>query len=459
MEQEPLTVDFDDRHHARLLSVALRLLDLQRHELRPVVWACLYFFFLLAGYYVIRPIRDAMGLTGGVRDLKVLFFITLAVMMVANPIFSALVSRFPRRIFVPTVYIFFIANLLGFFALFSSAGLHNDINIARAFFIWVSVFNLFAVSVFWGMMADLFEPHQSQRLFGLISVGGTLGAIVGSASTVALARLVGETNLLPLSAVLLAVACFCVFRLNRLALQHPPGMRIASEPDGKRSVDRRIGGGWWSGITHLFASPYLAGIALFIMLHAFSGTLAYFLQGTIVEHSLQTRDARAEFFAGIDLNVNVLAVFIQVFLTGRIIKKLGVGLTLALLPLVVLVGFVGLGIWPTLGMLYGFQVVRRAANFALSRPARENLFTVVPREDKYKAKNLIDTVAYRGGDAAGVSWYALFTSRWIAMTATTVLWIALPLIGLWSLLSVYLGRRQRQLAAAPSGDRAGRAVE
>ena len=446
MERDPLTVGLDDHHD--VLQVALRMLGIHRTELQPVVWSCLYFFFLLAGYYVIRPIRDAMGLTGGLKDLKVLFFITLAIMMVANPVFSALVSRFPRRVFVPTVYIFFITNLLLFFVLFSSFGVPGDINVARAFFVWVSVFNLFAVSVFWGMMADLFRSDQGQRLFGLISVVGTLGAIAGSASTVVLARRIGEVNLLPLSSLLLAAACLCVFRINRLVARRATERAKCRLQPWRPAADHRIGGDWLAGITHLFSSPYLLGIALFIMLHAFSGTLAYFLQGSIIEQALTTRDTRAAFFAGIDLNVNILAIVVQVFLTGRIINKLGVSVTLALLPVVVMVGFVGLGLWPTLASLYLFQVVRRAANFALSRPARESLFTVLPREDKYKAKNLIDTVAYRGGDAVGVTWYTLLTSRWLALATTTVLWLALPLIGLWTLLSFYLGRRQRRMAAA-----------
>ncbi len=446
MERDPLTVGLDDHHD--VLQVALRMLGINRTELQPVVWSCLYFFFLLAGYYVIRPIRDAMGLTGGLKDLKVLFFITLAIMMVANPVFSALVSRFPRRVFVPTVYIFFITNLLLFFVLFASFGVPGDINVARAFFIWVSVFNLFAVSVFWGMMADLFQSDQGQRLFGLISVGGTLGAIAGSASTVVLARRIGEVNLLPLSSLLLAAACLCVFRINGLVARRATEPAKYQPHQWRPSADHRIGGDWLAGITHLFSSPYLLGIALFIMFHAFSGTLAYFLQGSIIEQTLTTRDTRATFFAGIDLNVNILAIVVQVFLTGRVINRLGVGVTLALLPIVVLVGFLGLGLWPTLASLYLFQVVRRAANFALSRPARESLFTVLPREDKYKAKNLIDTVAYRGGDAVGVTWYTLLTSRWLALATTTVLWLALPLIGLWTLLGFYLGRRQRRMTAA-----------
>ncbi len=422
------------------------ILGITRSELRPVFWASLYFFFLLAGYYVIRPIRDAMGLTGGIHDLKWLFFVTLAVMVVANPLFAALVSRFPRRIFVPTVYLFFIMNLLVFFGLFRWRGVQGDINVARAFFIWVSVFNLFAVSLFWGMMADVFRAEQGQRLFALISVGGTVGAIVGSTGTMALARRIGEVNLLPLSAILLGAACYCVVRMNVMVATDAGRETAEGNRRWAAREDQRIGGSLLSGITHLFLSPFLSGIALFIVFYSFSSTLIYFLQGTIVQQELVGRDTRAEFFAMIDLSVNLLAIVLQVFLAGRIIKKLGVGLALLSLPLVVLSGFLALAVWPSLVVLFVFQVVRRAANYALARPARESLFTVVPREDKYKAKNLIDTVAYRGGDATGVTCYSVLTSQWVGLASTTVLWLFCPIIGLWCLLSIFLGRAQRTLA-------------
>ena len=198
------------------LEWLLRLLGVRRDELRAVFWSGMYYFFLLAGYHVIRPIRDAMGLTGGVRELKWLFMVTLCVMLVVNPIFSAIVSRYPRRIFVPAVYLFFIANLVVFFVLFKLRDPQSDANVARVFFIWGGVFSLLAVSVFWAMMADVFQAEQSQRLFGLIGLGGTVGAIAGSGSTTLLAQKIGEVNLLPISAICLLLACGCAVRANQL---------------------------------------------------------------------------------------------------------------------------------------------------------------------------------------------------------------------------------------------------
>lgn len=411
-----------------------RLFNVRPGEMRAVCWSAAYFFFLMAGYYVIHPIREAMGLTGGVEDLKWLFMVTLAVMFVANPVFSALVSRFRRRRFITAVYWFFAANLLAFYALFTWVHRSHDIYLARAFFVWVSVFNLFVVSLFWAMMADLFDSRQSKRLFGLIAVGGTSGAIVGSAVTASLAAEIGEVHLMVLSAILLLAAWGCAVRVTYLHLPH-----------GRSAPEQRIGGHVWAGITHVVRSPYLICICLFLVLHTLTATFAYFAQGTIVESALGDRQQRATLFASMDLLVNILTVVIQIFLTSRIIRTLGVGWTLALLPLVVMIGFAGLAWIPTIAVLVTVQVVRRATNYALSRPARESLFTVLPREDKYKAKNFIDTFVYRGGDAIGAVGFAVLSSQWIGWTAPNILLLILPLTAVWLAISLVLGRQQRQL--------------
>jgi AAA family ATP:ADP antiporter len=385
---------------------------------------------------MIRPIRDAMGLTGGIRELPWLFVVTTLAVLVANPIYSAVVSRFPRRIFVPAIYLFSISNLLLFFVLFHLRRNGEDLALARTFFVWLSVFNLFIVSVFWATMADLFDAERGKRLFGLIGVGGTFGAIVGTSATAVLATRVGEINLFPISASLLAIACACSMRINRLPRP--------SSPDSAQQPDHRIGGGVLAGITHLMRSRYLLGIFAFIGFHTFCGTFAYFAQATLVTDATPDRDARATLFALIDLVTNVLTALMQIFLTGRIIKSLGVGWTLALLPLTVIVGFTWFALMPTLAVLVVFQTVRRGMNFALARPARESLFTVVSREDKYKAKNLIDTFAFRGGDVCSALSFAFLTGPLLGLGMKSALVIGLLALVIWLPVALYLGRQQTQ---------------
>jgi AAA family ATP:ADP antiporter len=419
-----------------------RVLDLRAGEFTLVAWSCAYFFFVLSSYYCIRPVRDAFGLSGDNTELRWLFRTTLVVMIAVNPVFSWLVARFPRRVFIPISYLFFAANLLIFFLLFSSTKEGEAPWARRMFYVWVSVFNLFVVSVFWGFMADLFSVEQSKRLYGLIAVGGTIGAMTGASFPWLLAEQVGAVNMLPISIALLLVACLCMLRLNRLAMRRWAAPRGAGETAADEPPDRIIGGSALAGVTHFLHSPYLLGIGAFILLYTILSTLLYFVQADIVREAFDDRAARTAFFGKIDVFTNALTATIQIFLTGRLMRTLGVGVTLGLLPIVYVIGFGALALatapaaaalLPSLGVIVTFQVGRRAANYALARPARESLFTVVRREEKYKAKNLIDTFVYRAGDAMGT----------IPMS-----WLAIPLAAVWFVLSLALGRRQRKLAMA-----------
>jgi AAA family ATP:ADP antiporter len=429
--------DSDDHELPTLTRLVLRLTHVRPDELALVAWSCAYFFLLLCCWYVLRPVRDAMGLTGGVRDLQWLYLCTLGGMLIASPIFAALVSRFPRRVFIPTVYLFFAANLVAFYIFFRvTAG--NDIVVARIFYVWASVFNLFVLSVFWSLMADIFRLEQGKRLFGLIGVGGTLGAILGGSTTAALASRIGEVNLLPVSIVLLVAACGCVMVLDRKtdALRRAAPLNAAPER-----------GHAFSGIACIVRSPYLLGICLFLFLLTLSSTIVYFAQGTIVEQSFEDRSERTVVFAWIDVSVNVLTILTQLFLTGRIISRLGVGPTLAILPVIVLIGFLSFAIVPTLAMLVVFQVCRRASSYALAKPARESLFTVLGREEKYKAKNFIDTFIYRGGDAIGAGAFTWVTGAAVGLSLSGVSLLMLPLAGTWIVLSIILGKAQHARVA------------
>lgn len=415
-----------------------RFVNVEPAEVAVLAWSWLYIFAVLFSYYIIRPIRDEMGVAGGVENLPWLFTGTLVGMLLVNPPFAALVAKLPRVRFIAVAYRFFIVNLLIFAVLLLFATGAKNIWIGRLFFIWASVFNLFVVSVFWALMVDVFDAEQSKRLFGFIAAGATLGGIVGSSLTAALAKSVPPAHLLLASAVLLEAAVFCARRLA--------GLSEALHRRGAASEDTAIGGGVFAGITHALKSPYLLHISLYILLYAVTSTFLYFQQAEIAKQAFSSRGARTAFFAQIDLWVNVLTLTAQLFVTSRVIKAIGVGLTLATLPLLSILGFGALAAVPTLAILVVYQVLRRAGNFAFARPSREVLFTVVPRDEKYKAKSFIDTVVYRAGDQAGAWSYAGLGMLGMGLTGVAI--FAVPLSILWLLNGLWLGRRQEKLAAA-----------
>ena len=419
----------------RLLN---QLLDVRPAELGALGWSWLYIFSVLSAYYILRPIRDEMGVAGGVENLQWLFTGTLLGMILVNPPFASLVAKLPRVRFISIAYRFFIANLLLFVLLLKAATPEQNIWVGRVFFIWTSVFNLFVVSVFWALMVDVFNSEQSKRLFGFISAGATLGAIVGSSITSSLAEHVPATYLLLGSAALLEVAVLGVRRLSRLSevLHHRPTARAEEAP---------IGGTALSGFAHAFKSPYLVNVSVYILLYAITSTFLYFQQAEIARYSFAARGARTAFFARVDLLVNILTLGAQLFVTGRVLRAFGVGFTLATLPALSALGFSTLAVAPTLTILVIYQVLRRAGNFAFARPSREVLFTVVPREDKYKAKSFIDTVVYRTGDQMGAWSYAGLSFLGSGMTGIAI--AAVPISIAWLINGWWLGRKQETLAA------------
>jgi len=417
------------------------LIDVRPAEMRVLGWSWLYIFCVLSSYYILRPIRDEMGVAGGVENLQWLFTGTLLGMIVVNPPFAALVARLPRVRFIAITYRFFMVNLLIFIVLLHFATGEQHIWVGRVFFIWTSVFNLFVVSVFWALMVDVFDAEQGKRLFGFIAAGATLGGIAGSSITASLAKDVPATYLLVGSALLLEGAVFSVRRLARLS-------ETLHQRPTAQSGEAVIGGNIVAGVTHAFKSPYLINVSVYILLFAITSTLLYFQQAEIARQSFADRGARTAFFARIDLWVNSLTLGAQLFLTGRILRAIGVGLTLAMLPALSILGFGTLAMTPTIGVLVLYQVLRRAGNFAFARPSREVLFTVVPREDKYKAKSFIDTVIYRTGDQAGAWSYAALGFFGLAMTGISI--VAVPISIAWLINGLWLGRKQERLAATES---------
>ncbi|MFT8246568.1 NTP/NDP exchange transporter [Roseomonas sp. BN140053] len=421
----------------RLLRYAI---DVRQAEVAALGWSWLYVFSILSAYYVLRPLRDAAGVEGGVNNLPWLFTATLLAMLAVNPAFAALVKRFSRQRFISLSYRFFMLNLVLFAFLLAMPPGEGRIWVDRAFFVWISVFNLFVVSVFWAFIVDVFDSEQGKRLFGFLAAGATLGAILGSSLTSGVIERVQPFWLLLASIIMLEVAVFAVRRLSRLseAFRRLPGQGGGEAP---------IGGGVLAGLTHALRSPYLLNVALFILLYSVTSTFLYFQQAEIASTAFADRASRTAFFANIDLLVNVLTLVVQVFLTSRILGALGVGLTLAALPLCSLLGFGVLAVAPSIAAVVAVQVARRVSNFALARPTRELLFTVLPREDKYKAKSFIDTVVYRAGDQVGSWSYALLGA--VGLGLSGVAWVAVPLSAVWLVGALWLGRRQEERARLP----------
>jgi AAA family ATP:ADP antiporter len=415
-----------------------RIVAIEPAEAEVVLWCWLYIFAVLSSYYIMRPIRDQMGIAGGVNNLQWLFTGTLLGMLALNIPFAYLVKTLPRSRFIPLAYRFFAVNIILFAVALHFADAAATVWIGRIFFIWVSIYNLFVVSIFWQMNVDLFSPEQGKRLFGFIAAGATIGAVVGSGTTASLARYVPPTLLLAGAALLLEVAVFAVGRLSRLSpsLHHRPSAAAAEA--------RPIGGGILSGIVNAVSSPYLLGVSAFLLLFAITSTFLYFQQAGIVSHSLTDRGAQTAFFATVDLLVNCLTLGVQLFFTGRIVMLLGVGVALATLPAMTIIGFGGLAAMPSLGAIATFQVLRRAGDYAIARPTREILFTVLPREDRYKTKGFIDTFVYRLGDQVGAWSVALLRS--FGESAGTVALVAIPVAALWLVNALWLGRRQEALA-------------
>ncbi len=405
-------------------------------ERAAALWSFAYFFTLLAGYYVLRPLRDQMGIAGGVKNLPWLFTATFVTLLVAQPLYGALVARLPRARFIPIVYHFFVANLVLFWLLLTLDV--APVVVARVFFVWVSVFNLFAVAVFWSFMADLFSAEQGKRLFGFIGAGGTAGALLGPVITIALSAPLGRVNLLIAAAVLLELAVFCVYRLER----------AAAAQAGPRAEPGRVGGNAFAALTELIRSPYLLGIGAWVSLLSFCATIVYLEQANIVSAAVHDRDTQTRLFAGIDLAVNLLSLATQVFATGQVLRRLGTGIAAGALPAVYVAGFAALALAPTLAAVLTLQVAQRWMNFAIANPARQVFFTVLGREEKYKAKNLIDVVVYRGSDAL-YGW--VFDSlQGLGLKLGGIALVAVPVAAGWLVLSAVLGRAQERRAKLPA---------
>ena len=407
-------------------------------EAWALVWGFAWFFCLLLAYYILRPVRETLGVEQGISGLKWLFTATFLGMLVAVPLYSALVGKMGRRRFVPAAYRFFGLNLLLFWAALSAGGPWREVA-ANSFFVWVSIFNLFAVSIFWSFQADLFSSAQGKRLFGFLAAGGTFGAICGSLIAAELAVVVGTTNLLLIPVVLLEVALLCVRRLDAHG--------SALNADANQPSSEGMGGGLLDGFIATFRSPYLLAIAAYILCNALLGTTVYFQQAEIVQESILGEAERTAFFARVNLWVQLATIVIQVLITARLLKAFGVAAVLCILPCVYAFGVGALGFVPTLTVLAAVDVIRRACTYAISGPSREVLFTSVSRSEKYKAKSFIDTAVFRGGDAlAGHAFNAL---RGAGIVGVSLAAVMIPIAGVWAWIGHKAGRMHQIKTEAP----------
>jgi AAA family ATP:ADP antiporter len=419
----------------------MRISQVRRDEVGAVVASSLCFFFILTALMVVRPAREALGMQRGIEAVRWLFIGTALVTLAVNPVFALLVSRYRRAVFITATYLFFAVSLLGFYVVLVSAPQAIGEASGMVFFVWFSVFNLFATMVFWALMADRFTLEQSKRLFGVISTGGTLGAVAGPWLASMLAGPLGTAGLLPVAAASLGLAVVAALVVERLQPRRAEAEADRGRPAAVNEL-AVIGGSAWEGFRKAFQSRYLLGISAYVLILAVIATFIYFTRLQMVAALGDDLDMRTAAFARIDLYTQLSTLVLQAIAAGHLMKRLGVPVTLALLPVTVALGFVGLAITTSLVTLVVFQGAFNAVQRAIMRPARETLFTVVPREDKYKSKAFIDTFVYRGGDVVGAQVEGSLGRLGAGVTALVM--IAVPLAVAWAALGIWLGRAQQR---------------
>jgi AAA family ATP:ADP antiporter len=417
------------------------LFGLRRGELVPLAWAASFFFFLLAGYYVLRPLRDEMAIRVGPERLHLLNTGTLVGMLLAVPAFAWLVARTPRRVFIPLTYRFFALNVAAFWALFTWSPPGGVVWVEATYFVWVSVFNLFAVSVLWGFMGEVFRFEQSKRLYGLIGLGGTLGAIAGSQMTAGLVGWLAPVQLFGVAIVCFELAVQCMRRLDRLQA------RAAGDaaPVAVRTEPERRPGGVFRGLRLVFERPYLRVLCVYLFLQTICAQVLYYQQSYLVKGAIADSAGRTAYFASVNLYSNLLTLVLQTFVTSRLLTHLGVTWTLLILPAIGLMGFGFLGLEPTLGTVMVLMVVTKGCEHAVAKPARETLYTLTSRAEKFQSKSFIDTVVYRGGDALA-GWTFNGVRKAFELPLPVIAWGAAPLAAAWLGTSWVFGRKLQRLA-------------
>ena len=443
-----------------------RILNIKKEEQPLAVLSAVYFFCILCGYFFLRPVRDAMGVARGMDELRWLFVCTALVSLAVVLAFGGVVARTNRRRFIPIGYLFVIGCLIVFSGMLIAdgaaggglIGTDTETPVARyvgyVYYVWLSTINLFVTSVFWAFMVDIFDVRQGKRMFAFIGIGGTLGAIAGGWATNVISGMTDSVylpaGLMLIGAAFFGLAIVVMLSLDRLVFGSQRSQLTADgvaiegrQRAGDRDVagEGGIGGAFWEGAQAVVRSPYLLGIGAYIALMAISNTLIYFTQANII---LDDRDTFSELVAGfaqLDVFAQVATLFVQIFVTTQVIKRIGVGWTLVILPVVTMLGFAVLSAWATFGVMAVFQAVHRATRYAISRPARETLFSVVSPSEKYKAKPFVDVFLYRGGDLAGAGVDSMFAAMGLTLAAVAA--ATVPVAGVWAVLCLALRRAQQ----------------
>jgi len=423
------------------------LAKVEPYEIKAVVLGFLYFFFLLGSYYILRPVRDAMGITYGADELEDLFTVVFFATFITAPIYAFFANRLKLSTLLPWVYGFFAITIVLFYAMFASTDASSDRMIAAAFYVWISVFNMFITSVFWSFMADLFSRTQAKRLYGIVAAGGSAGAIAGPAITALFVKAVGTNTLLLIS----AAGFLATIGIVLLLVREKEKLRVAGDDPQRTSLDHTLAANPFAGFSMLAKSPYLLGIATFILLMTWISTILYVQQQEFIGKAFETREARTQANAIVDLVVNILTIGIQLFGTSRLVSRFGVTTGLILNPILMVFLFIGVALSPILLVLLGAQIIRRVSEYAIARPSREMLFTIVDQESKYKAKNVIDTVVYRFGDMSGI-WVQNFVGLLgHGAAGAAVLGIGVSVV--WGWVALQMGRRYENITGDVSPGR------
>lgn len=429
----------------RILRAIARV---ETNEVQATVLSFIFVFILMAGYFILRPVRDAMASDWSREEVGVLWTMTFFLSVVAVVVYGFLISRIRFRLVVPAVYGFFAASYLVFYVFSGSA---DDVQLVRQiFYVWVSLFALFNTSVFWSYMSGLFNRQQAMRLFGIIAAGASIGSLAGSAFADAYAAQLGSVNLLPISA-----ACLLIVLPIILRLEHLKAAKLGNEDrTADLSEQIRLSKNPFSGIGLFMSDRYLLAIGFFILLYVLMGTFFY---QTIREGLAPLElDRRTEIRASIDFWVNLGTVLVAVFVTGRVASRFGVGTTLASIPAIVAVGWFAIAATPILATVIAMEVVRRIGNYAVTRPGREMLFTAVDPETRFKAKPVVDIVVYRGGDVINVWFYNALTASWgLGLSLASVAIVGGVISVIWAVFGIYLGRLYLRRSEAPAPRLAG----
>lgn len=422
----------EGRRDSALGRAVRAVTKIEQHELQATLLSFLFVFILMAAYFMLRPVRDSLSSDWTDVQLSWLWTSTFFISAIAVSIYGGVISRMPLRIIVPSVYSFFALSFVAFYVTATVYGDNDLVN--RAYYVWISVFSLYHLSVFWTFMSGLYNKEQAKRLFSIIAMGATAGALVGPAVAALFVTKIGNLNLLLIASVMLIATIPVIFRLEGLR-----GSQLGNaDAQGDLANDKELRGNPFSGFKTFATNPYLLAIGLFILLYVVMNTFIYFeLRKMLGDFD---RDTRTQIWASIDLAINLLAFFTALFVTGRLATRFGMPTTLALIPVFMVGGWVVVALSPVLAVLIGLQVARRAGNYAITRPGREMLFTAVDAETRFKAKPVIDIVVYRGGDVITAWFYTALTAT-LGLGLAGVAAVAAVIAAAWGGVGIYLGRR------------------